>query len=246
MRFGNKKGRQVPDLLYGRNPALSFLKDGNVRKVYLRHGFRDQRILDLLRERGIRPEYVSDKELNGLTGGRSHQGVALLVDPFAYSSLSEMIAESRKKKKPLLLVLDGLNDPHNLGAVIRTAAAFEVDGIVIKEHGEVAVSGTVAKVSTGALRYVRIARVPNLSNAIAMLKKEGYWIYAADGQGESDYREVDYDRPAALVLGSEGNGVSPLIRKRCDYRIRIPISGNVDSLNVSVAAGIIIARIRSA
>lgn len=245
MRFGNKKARDVSDLAYGRNPALSFLGDGRVHRVWLRHNFRDQELLSLIRQRGLRPMYVSDHELNALTGGRPHQGIVLAVDPFIYAPLGDLIRESLKSKKPLLVILDGLSDPHNLGAIVRTAAAFAVDGLIIKEHRQVGVGATVAKVSSGAINHVRIARVPNLSNAILDLKKAGYWIYAADGEGETDYRTVLCDRPTALILGSEGSGVSPLIKKRSDFLIRIPLLGPVESLNVSVAAGIILARMRS-
>lgn len=175
----------------------------------------------------------------------NHQGVVLEVKPFEYSDLTSIINISKKKEHPLVLILDEIEDPHNFGAIIRSADAFGVDGIVIKKQNQVPVTMTVSKVSTGAIEFVRIAQVANLSVAIEKLKENGYWIYSADGSGNDDYQNIKYDGPVALVVGSEGRGISRLVLKNSDFIIKIPMSGHVNSLNVSVATGILLSRIRN-
>ena len=245
MKNETKFEKDVSNLIYGRNPVVSFLESKKITKLYLQNGFNDKKILAKIKEAGLSPVYVDAPYLNSLTKGGAHQGVAALVKPFEYTSLKDIIAYSKSKKHPLILILDEINDPHNFGAIIRSCDAFSVDGIIIKNRGQVAVNMTVAKVSTGAINYVRIAQVNNLVNAIKELKDNGYWVYSADGSGKDEYHKVNYDGPVALVMGSEGFGISRLVLENSDFVIKIPMTGHVNSLNVSVATGIILSRIRN-
>lgn len=245
MKNETKFEKDVSNLIYGRNPVVSFLESKKVVKVYLQNGFNDQKIISKIKENGLSLNYVDASYLNSLTKGGAHQGVAAIIKPFEYTPLKELISYSKGKKNPLILILDEINDPHNFGAIIRSCDAFSVDGIIIKNRGQVAVNMTVAKVSTGAINYVRIAQVNNLVNAIKELKDNGYWVYSADGSGKDDYHNLNYDGPVALVVGSEGFGISRLVLENSDFIIKIPMSGHVNSLNVSVATGIILSRIRN-
>ncbi len=245
MRFETKPKNEMSNLVYGRNSLLSFLDTKSVEKVYLQNGFSDQKILNAIKKNNLHPIYLDIKELDRMTNKGNHQGVAGVVKSYSYSSLSEIIAYSKKKENPLILILDEVNDPHNFGAIIRSVDAFSVDGIIIKNRNQVPVNPTVAKVSTGAINHVKIAQVGNLTNAINELKKEGYWIYAADGSGKDNYQKLNYSGPTVLIMGSEGFGISRLVLESSDFIIKIPMTGHVNSLNVSVATGIILARIRN-
>lgn len=245
MKSETNSRNDMANLVYGRNPILSYLDSGKVKKIYLLNGFNDNKIMTAIKKAKITPNYVDASTLNSLTKGGVHQGVAAIIAPFEYSSLEEIIRYSKSKSNPLILILDEINDPHNFGAIIRSCDAFSVDGIIIKNRGQVAVNMTVSKVSTGAINYVRIAQVNNLTSAIKTLKDNGYWIYSADGLGKEDYHKVNYDGPTALVMGSEGFGISRLVLENSDFIIKIPMSGHVNSLNVSVATGIILSRIRN-
>lgn len=244
-KFETNKNKNVQDLIYGRNPILSFVLDGNVEKVYLQKGFSDEKILTALKSHGLTPIFIDIKELNQMTNNGNHQGVAAKIKPFKYSSLDEIIKASKGKTQPLILILDEINDPHNFGAIIRSADAFSVDGIIIKSRNQVDVNMTVSKVATGATNYVKIAMVNNISSAIKTLKDNGFWIYAADGSGKDDYQKVNYSGSVALVMGSEGFGISKLVLDNSDFVIKIPMTGHVNSLNVSVATGILLSRIRN-
>ncbi len=232
-------------LIYGKNPIINALAEKKVLKLYLKEGFHDEKIAKLIRNTSIKPTIVSNGELNRLVGDVAHQGIAALVDNFQYSSIDEIINNSKKKERPLILILDEISDPHNFGAIIRSADAFSVDGIIVKDRNQAEVNSTVYKVSTGAIDHVKIAKVANLSNAIKLLKKNGYWIYSAAGEGTQKYNEQDYSIPVALIVGNEGNGISKLVRENSDFIIQIPMTGNINSLNVSVATGILLSRIRN-
>lgn len=235
----------MSNLIYGRLPSLNSLNAGNVKRIYLQHGFSYAPINNELKKHNVEIKYLSNTELTKLAQGGNHQGVIVEVEEFKYSSLEEIILSAKDKTQPLVLILDGVKDPHNLGAIIRSADAFGVDGIIIKNRNQVEVNMTVCKVSTGAINYVKIAQVANLSNAIDTLKKNGYWIYATDGSAKDEYCKVKYDGPVALILGSEGEGVSKLLIRNSDFLIKIPMQGHVNSLNVSVATGILLSRIRN-
>ena len=241
----SNKGNDNANYVYGRLPAMNALEKNKALKAYLLKGFSDARILDLLRAKKINYSFVEMDRLNDLSHHGNHQGVVLEVKPFEYSDLNSIINAAKKKTNPLILILDESEDPHNFGAIIRSCDAFDVDGIIIKSRNQVPITMTVSKVSTGAIEYVRIAQVSNLSSAINKLKENGFWIYAADGSGKEDYQKINYSGPVALVMGSEGHGISRLVLDNSDFIIKIPMYGHVNSLNVSVATGILLSRIRN-
>lgn len=241
----SNKGNDNANYVYGRLPAMNALEKNKALKAYLLKGFSDARILDLLRAKKINYSFVEMDRLNDLSHHGNHQGVVLEVKPFEYSDLNSIINAAKKKTNPLILILDEIEDPHNFGAIIRSCDAFDVDGIIIKSRNQVPITMTVSKVSTGAIEYVRIAQVSNLSSAINKLKENGFWIYAADGSGKEDYQKINYSGPVALVMGSEGHGISRLVLDNSDFIIKIPMYGHVNSLNVSVATGILLSRIRN-
>ena len=232
--------------MYGRNPILSSLNEDNVLELYLKKDFSDQRFIDLAKKNKVRKiEFVPVEKLDKLVHTSKHQGVVALIKEYSYLSLNEAINQIKSKDKSLILVLDGVEDPHNLGAIIRSADAFDVDMIIIKEHGQVDVTPIVRKVSTGAIDHVKIVRVSSITRALEKLKEIGYWVYAADGSGDVDYSKISYDNKTIVVMGSEGFGISRLVLENSDFIIKIPMFGHVNSLNVSVATGIILAMIKS-
>lgn len=162
------------------------------------------------------------------------------VEGYDYSTLDDMIDSIPEGKQPLLLMLDGLEDPHNLGAILRTCDAIEVDGVIIGKNRSVGLTPTVAKVSTGAIDYIKVAQVTNLSRTLDELKKKGFWIVGCDLQESQDYRKVDYNMPLCIVIGSEGFGISRLVKSKCDINVVLPMTGHVTSLNASVATAVIL------
>ncbi len=232
-------------LIYGRNPVREALKAGKVINVILSENFSDLDLIDHLKDKGIPLVYKKNNDLKGLCHSEDHQGIIAYIKPYEYSSLDEIISLSKKKEHPLILILDEINDPHNFGAIIRSAEGFDVDGIIIKKSNQIGVNSTVMKVSAGALNYMKIAEVSNLSNAIKTLKDNGYWIVASSDKATTDYDKLDYNVPLALVIGSEGFGVSHLVLSNSDYVVKIPMLGHVNSLNASVATGILLSEIRS-
>lgn len=231
--------------IYGRNSVKASLRTNDVIEVYLKDDFNDKEIVSLVKERSIKYHVINQKELTKLANTDKHQGVVALIKDFCYSSLEEIIHASKKKELPLIVMLDGINDPHNFGAIIRSCAAFNVDGIIIKDRGQVQVTDVVSKTSAGTVNLIKIAKVTNLNNAIKELKEAGYWIYSTALHKRSiDYRTSKFDRPTVLVMGSEGDGVSRLVLENSDFLIHIPMSKEVESLNVSVATGIILSFIR--
>jgi 23S rRNA (guanosine2251-2'-O)-methyltransferase len=229
-------------IIFGRNPVRSAIGAKHVRTLIATRRLADDALVTLARANHIEVRLVDDKELDHLTNSAVHQGVAAIVKPYGTISLEELLRNTRKPY-PLILILDGIEDPHNLGAILRSADAFGADGIILKSHGEVPLNGTVAKVSTGAIDYVKTAVVTNLSQAIEKLKAQGFWIVASDGSAKQNYDEVDYRCPIGLVVGSEGFGISPLLLKRSDFVVKIPMFGHVNSLNASVATGILLSEI---
>lgn len=245
MKFETNFKNEMRNYLYGRNPLLSFVSSGDITKIFLQNGFKNEVILKNLEKYHLKPIYVDVKELDRMTGGANHQGVVFTIKPYQYSSLDEIIKCAKNKERPIILLIDEVNDPANFGAMIRSADAFGVDGIIIKSKNQVLVTPATVKSSTGATRFVKIAVVNNLSNAIKKLKDNGYWIYAADGSAKDNYLDLKYDRPTGLILGSEGFGISRLVLENSDFIIKIPMCGHVNSLNVSVACGILLSYIRN-
>lgn len=233
------------NLIYGRNPIKEALKANKVVSLYMINNFSHEEILSLIEKSHVKVNYVSVKELDNMCGG-VHQGIAGVIKPYQYVSVEEIINTPSKVegKPPVILLLDGINDPHNLGAILRSADIFGVSGVIIPKHNQVMLNATVAKTSAGAINFVPVAIANNLNQCIALLKKKGFWIVSADGSGNTNYQDINYDFPVGLVVGSEGEGISPLVLKNSDYIVKIPMYGKVNSLNASVAAGIFLSYIR--
>ena len=171
------------------------------------------------------------------------QGIAAKIDDYKTYTIEELVAGVPKGKTPLFVMLDELEDPHNLGAILRTCDCVGVDGVIIGKHRGVKLTPTVAKVSTGAIDTVKVAVVTNLAQTLKGLKKEGFWVAGADFDNSQDYRQASYDMPLVLVVGSEGFGISPLVKKNCDFFVRLPMEGSVSSLNASVACAVLLYQI---
>lgn len=233
------------NFIYGRIPVKSSIEANKAKKILVQKNFSDGSLLKLAQNKKIEIEVVDQSVLSSLTRNGNHQGVVAEVELFEYSSLEEIIKGCQGKKQPLVLILDEIEDPHNLGAIIRSCDAFGVDGIILKSRNQVQINMTVVKVSTGAIDHVKVCQVSNLSNAIRALKDAGFWIYSSDGSAKTNYDEIKYDGPTALVVGSEGRGISHLVLENSDFIVKIPMLGHVNSLNVSVATGILLSKIRS-
>lgn len=232
-------------LIYGKNTVVSSLNEGRVLTLYLKDNFTDKNIIALAKKKTVITKFLSMGELEKMSNHQNHQGIIAEVIDFEYSSVDEIIMVSKNSKHPFILILDEIVDPHNLGAIIRSADAFSVDGIIMKNRNQVGVTATVYKVSTGAINYVKIAQVSNLNNLIKKLKDNGFWVYASDGSGKENYQQQDYSGPVAMIVGSEGFGISRLVLENSDVVIKIPMTGHVNSLNVSVATGILLAQVRA-
>ena len=230
------------NLIYGKNPVIEAIRTKKALKVFLVSNFSDQKILNLIKENRLNVSYINPNEMDKMCDG-VHQGVAAELKPYQTVSLEEIILKAKKKSKKIIVMLDGIEDPHNLGAILRSADVFEASGIVLPKHNSASLNATVAKTSAGAINYVPVAVVNNLNQAISKLKEEGYWVVATDGSAEISYSSIKYDFPVVVVIGSEGKGVSHLVLKNSDYIVKIPQFGHVNSLNASVAAGILLAEV---
>ena len=227
------------NLIYGKNPVIEAINAKKALKVFLAANFNDQKILALIKNNKVAVQTVSPNEMEKMANGGVHQGIAAELKPYQTVSLQEIVA----KEKKIIVMLDGIEDPHNLGAILRSADVFEASGIVLPKHNSVSLNATVAKTSAGAINYVPVAVVNNLNQAIKELKEEGYWVVATDGSATISYSSLKYDFPVVIVIGSEGKGVSSLVLKNSDYIVKIPQFGHVNSLNASVAAGILLAEV---
>ena len=230
-------------IIYGKNAVMEALKTNRVTKLFLTEGFSDKKILDNINKK-IDVKYISLKEMNNICDG-VHQNCAAEIKPYEYLDLEGLINIANKKKDPIILMLDGIEDTHNLGAILRCADVFDVAGIIIPKHNQISLNSTVAKTSAGAINYVPVCQVSNLNNSIEKLKAEGYWIVSSDGEGSTFYNDLKYDFKTVLVIGSEGFGISKLVLKNSDYIVKIPMLGKVNSLNASVATGILLSYIRN-
>lgn len=235
-----------PDnLIYGRNPVKEAIKFGNVVSILISSSFHEGDILKLIKEYSLPVKEVNGGELDSLCNKGVHQGIAAYIKAYQYHSIEEIIARSKKVEHPIIVMLDGINDPHNFGAILRCCDIFNVSGVIISKHNQVPLNATVAKTSAGAINYVPVALANNLNNAIRILKDAGFWIVCSAGEAQQNYQDIKYDFPTVLVVGNEGDGVSSLVKKNSDYMVKIPMYGKVNSLNASVAAGIMLARIRN-
>ena len=231
------------NLIYGKNPVIEAIRSKKVLKVFTVNNSNDQKISQLLKENHLQSLSISPSEMDKLANGGVHQGIAAELKPYQTVALEEIILKARKKEKKIIVMLDGIEDPHNLGAILRSADVFEAAGIVLPKHNSVTLNATVAKTSAGAINYVPVAVVNNLNQAIKTLKEEGYWVVSTDGSAQISYSSIKYDFPVVVVIGSEGKGVSSLVLKNSDYIVKIPQFGHVNSLNASVAAGILLAEV---
>ena len=226
--------------VYGKSVVLSALRSGKkIEKLWIQNGRNDDEVEILARRSKIAVEKTERKHLDHLVSG-NHQGYVALVGEYPTYDLKGLLATVQPGHQPLLIALDQLQDPHNLGAIMRTAACVGADGIIIEKNRSVSLNATVAKVSAGAIDIIKVAEVTNLSQALKSLKKEGYWVVGTSLKTEKDYRSVDYDMPLVLVVGSEGEGMRRLVEENCDILVKMPLKNGMDSLNASVAAGIML------
>lgn len=223
-------------LVYGRNVAKEILKkDKKVIKIILQEGFDDKEINSLIEKENFRVEYKSKRDIERLADG-VHQGIILDIPDYQYKELKYVL----NNDPSFVVLLDHLEDPHNLGAIIRTCEAAGVDAIIMPKDRQVQINSTVMKTSVGTLDNMDIVSVSNLVNAIDTLKQNGFWVVGTALEDSVDYREIDYSGKIALVIGNEGSGMSQLVKKNCDFIAKIPMYGTTNSLNASVAAGIMI------
>ncbi|MCI8568644.1 MAG: 23S rRNA (guanosine(2251)-2'-O)-methyltransferase RlmB [Bacilli bacterium] len=223
-------------LVYGRNVARDLLKKNKkIEKIILQEGFNDNEIFSLIEKNKIKYKYMSKKEIDNLAKG-VHQGILLYVSDFKYQELNTVF----ENQDDFVVILDHLEDPHNLGAIIRTCEAASVKSIIMPRDRQVQINATVMKTSVGTLDNINIISVSNLVNTIKKLKDNGFWIVGTALENSVDYRKIDYNGKIALVIGNEGSGISDLVAKNCDFLAKIPMYGETNSLNASVAAGIMI------
>ena len=237
------------DLLIGRNAVTEALKsEREIDTLYLVRGNNNPallRLASMAKEKGAVIKEVDSKKLDFMCSGENHQGIAAYVAVHEYSSIEDILQLAKEKDEPPFIVIcDEIEDPHNLGAIIRTAECAGVHGVIIPKRRSASLSYAVGKTSAGAVEYMKIARVSNLAATIDELKEKGIWVYAADMDGE-DYKSTDVSGAVALVIGSEGKGLGKLIKSKCDVILSLPMKGHINSLNASVAAGILMYEISS-
>ena len=237
--------RELPeDVLIGRNAVTEALRAGRgINKILLADGDREGQVSEitaLAKERGIILQFVERSKIESIAGGLRHQGVLAYVAPVAYAELEDILAKAEAAgEPPFLLLLDELEDPHNLGALLRTADATGVHGVLIPKRRSVPLTATVAKTSAGAVEYVPVARIGNISQTLKALKEKGFWVAGADMDGSQNYYEADLTGPLVLVVGSEGKGMGRLTKEQCDFIVKMPMVGKINSLNASVAGSIL-------
>lgn len=250
-RTGEKVGKSAPldvvelpeDMVAGRNAVMEALKGGrSVNKLMIANGSTEGSIKEIIavaKEKGVNIQYWDRSKLDSIARGIRHQGVLAQVAPVQYAELEDILQVAKDRNEPpFIVLLDELEDPHNLGAILRTADAAGVHGVLIPKHRSCPLSATVAKTSAGAVEHVPVARVGNLVQTIKKLKQEGLWVAAADMDGK-DYYDTDLTGPLLLIIGSEGQGVGRLVKEQCDFVVRIPMVGKINSLNASVAGSIL-------
>ena len=239
-----KEKRNFDDQVEGRNSVLELLEsEKDINKIYVTRGEKQgsiNKIIGRAKGKGIVLVEVDKSKLDEMSQTGNHQGVIAIVPPFEYCEIEDILDEAKNKKEsPFILILDGIEDPHNLGAIIRTAETAGVHGVIIPKRRAASVNSTVNKVSAGAVEHMKIARINNINDTIKYLKDNGLWIIGTDGKAENYYYEQDLTGPIALVIGSEGYGMNRLVSENCDILVKIPMKGKITSLNASVSAGIV-------
>ena len=243
--MNNKENQKMSDQIEGRNSVLELLEsERDINKILIAKGERHgsiNKIITIAKQRKIVIAEVERQKLNAISETNNHQGVIAIVPPFNYVEVEDILNEAKiKKEDPFVLILDGIEDPHNLGSIIRTAETAGVHGVVIPKRRAASVNATVSKSSAGAVEHVKIARVNNINETIKYLKEEGLWICGTDGDAKDYYYNQNLKGPIAIVIGSEGFGMSRLVKENCDFLVKIPMKGKITSLNASVSAGIVI------
>nr|WP_132747129.1 23S rRNA (guanosine(2251)-2'-O)-methyltransferase RlmB [Scopulibacillus darangshiensis] len=227
----------------GRHPVSEAVKSGRgINKIWINNQSQglSQSLFDQIKEKGITVQYVPKKKLDQLVQSPQHQGIVASIAAYEYADLDDLFSlADKREEQPFFILLDGVEDPHNLGSVLRTADAAGAHGVIIPKRRAVGLTSTVAKASTGAIEYIPVAKVTNLARAMDELKKRGVWFVGTAAEGDRDYRQADCDMPLCLVIGNEGKGMSRLVKEKCDFLISIPMAGKVTSLNASVAAGLL-------
>lgn len=229
------------NIICGRNPVLEAVRSGReIDRLYVAHGATGGTVSAIIAKcsaKGILIKEISPQKLDYYCDGANHQGVAVMFASQEYSTVEDILKTAEERnEKPFIIICDEIEDPHNLGAIIRTAEACGVHGIIIPKRRSASLNATVAKTAAGALEYMKVARVTNIANTIDVLKEKGVWIFGADMDGQP-YTQIDYDIPCAIVIGNEGKGIGTLTAKKCDVIISLPMKGKINSLNASVAAG---------
>lgn len=235
---------EISDQVEGRNSVLELLEsDNDINKLYVQNGEKHGAIIKIIakaKEKKVVISEIDKNKLDQMSETHNHQGVIAIVPPYNYSSVEEILELAKSKnEKPFVIICDGIEDPHNLGSIIRTAECVGAHGVIIPKRRSAAVNATVNKTSAGAVAYVKVARVTNLNDTIKELQDNGVWIYGTDMDGTDNYNEVKYDSGVGIVVGSEGFGMSRLVKENCDFLIRIPMAGKINSLNASVSASIV-------
>lgn len=229
-------------IVYGRNVFTQIQEQADsIEFIYIQSGIKDSKIRDAVKSMNKPVKTVSRQELDKLTGTNHHQGIACQVKDIQTYALQDLVGHA--KKPGLIVCLDEIQDPHNVGAVLRTCDCVGADGLILTKHNSAGLTPAAVKASTGAAYTVPVSIVTNLSSALKQLKKEGYWIIGTDMDHARDYREGIYDVPVVLVIGNEGKGISPLVKKQCDYMVKLPMVGTISSLNASVACAVVLYQI---
>jgi 23S rRNA (guanosine2251-2'-O)-methyltransferase len=222
-------------IIYGKNVIKeAIFAKRKIYQIWIDEKMNDSSFIYFLKDKNQTFDWVSKDKLNQMSNQQLHQGVVADVEPYRYYELEDLI----KDKHQRFLILDSIEDPHNLGAILRTAEAVGLDGIIMSKKGQVQLNATVAKVSTGAIEHVPVCLVTNLNAAILYLKSKDIWVIGTDGQSEMSYHQIPKNRSLAIVMGNEGEGIRPLVKKNCDMLVHIPMKGKINSLNVSVAAAL--------
>ena len=253
-KYDNKYERSVEKfegndecLAVGRNAVKELLSgERDIEKIYVQRGEHEGSIKVLIamaRERKIPVSELEKARMDSISGGNNHQGIIAIASERNYSTVDDIIAYAEEKgEKPFVILLDGVEDPHNLGAIIRSAECCGAHGVIIPKRRAVGLTAVVSKASAGAIEHMRVAKVTNLSSTLDELKEKGFWVYGAD-MGGKEYYSTDFSGAVCLVLGSEGFGISRLVKEKCDFIVSIPLYGNVNSMNVSCAGAVLFAEI---
>ena len=236
--------KEYNDQIEGRNAVLEYLESGkDINKILITKGEKHgsiNKIIAIAKERKIIISELERSKLNQIAQTENNQGVIAIVPPYDYCEVEDILEVAKKRQEEaFILILDGIEDPHNLGSIIRTAETAGVHGIIIPKRRACSINSTVSKVSAGAVQHMKIARVNNIKETIKFLKKNDIWICGTDGQAKTYYFQQDFKMPIAIVIGSEGYGMSRLVKENCDFLVKIPMKGKITSLNASVSAGIV-------